>query len=74
MKKIVFEISGMHCTNCAGTIEKSVRKVKGVRAAAVNFAADSAQIEFDDKRTSVDEIKKAVQDAGYEAEEVSAGG
>jgi len=74
MKRIVFEISGMHCTNCAGTIEKSVRKVKGVKSAAVNFAADSAQVEFDEKRTSVDELKKAVQDAGYEAEEVGSGG
>ncbi|VVB73380.1 putative copper-exporting P-type ATPase A [uncultured archaeon] len=74
MKRIVFEISGMHCTNCARTIEKSVGRVKGVKSTSVNFAADSAQVEFDEAETGVDELKKAVRDAGYEAEEVSMGG
>lgn len=74
MKKVVFEISGMHCVNCAKTIEKSVGNVKGVKIASVNFAADSAQVEFDESKTNVDALKKAVQDAGYEAEEAVAGG
>jgi Cu+-exporting ATPase len=74
MKKTVFEISGMHCVNCAKTIERSVGKVKGVRSTAVNFAADSAQVEFDDKITGVEDIKAAVRRAGYEAEEVTESG
>jgi len=74
MKKIVFEISGMHCTNCARAIEKSVSKVKGVKTVTVNFAAESAQVEFNESRTNIGELKKAVQDAGYNAEEVVFGG
>jgi Cu+-exporting ATPase len=74
MKKIILEISGMHCVNCARTIEKSVKRVKGVKDAAVNFAADSAQIEFDENKTNIEEIKKAVEDAGYKAEEVKEAG
>lgn len=32
------DIQGMHCTSCAGTIEKKLKAVPGVQAATVNFA------------------------------------
>ena len=37
MKKI-YKIKGMHCASCARNIERSVKKVRGVTNASVNFA------------------------------------
>lgn len=74
MKKITYEIAGMHCVNCAKTIEKSIKKVKGVKSVAVNFAADSAQVELDEAKTKTEDIISAIKEAGYEAQEVTEAG
>ena len=65
MSKKDFTISGMHCTNCAKTIEKSVRSVAGVEDVAVNFAVKKAQIKGN---ASDKDIINAVKRAGYQAE------
>ena len=45
-KKIVLNIGGMSCINCAHTIEKEVSKLDGVTHVTVNFAAEKAIIEY----------------------------
>ncbi|MBD1554364.1 heavy metal translocating P-type ATPase [Pseudomonas typographi] len=39
-------IEGMTCTNCAGRIERALRKADGVTDAKVNFASERARIEL----------------------------
>ena len=55
---------GMHCGSCAGNIERSLKKVLGVKEAKANAITNKAFVEIDDK-TSEDEMKKAVARAGY---------
>ncbi|MFN3411577.1 MAG: heavy-metal-associated domain-containing protein, partial [Exilispira sp.] len=38
MKKINLKITGMHCTSCALNIETSLKKIKGIKKAEINFA------------------------------------
>jgi Cu+-exporting ATPase len=64
MKKEQFPISGMHCASCAITIEKSIKKVPGVKSANVNFASEKATVEYEDS-VSVSELEKAVERTGY---------
>ena len=64
MKKLKLSISGMHCGSCAGNIERSLKKVSGVREVRANAITNKAFVEIDDK-TSEDEMKKAVARAGY---------
>jgi len=59
-----FSIGGMSCAGCVATVEKALHTVVGVEAVAVNFAEHTADIEGE---YSVDDLKKTVQDAGYEA-------
>ncbi|OGG03837.1 copper-translocating P-type ATPase [Candidatus Gottesmanbacteria bacterium RBG_16_37_8] len=65
--RISLSLSGMHCSSCAGLIERSLKKVDGVTLANVNFAAEKAMVDFDASRTKVDDLIKAVQKAGYRA-------
>ena len=69
MAKETLKINGMTCASCAKAVEKSVGKIKGVKSANVNFATEKLNVEFDDASVSMDDIKKAVKDAGYSAEE-----
>ncbi|MDP2684347.1 MAG: heavy metal translocating P-type ATPase [bacterium] len=65
-KKEIIPIQGMHCASCAMTIEKSLKKVKGVKSAGVNFATEKATIEYDESAATPDDFKKAVKDSGYD--------
>src|SRR3990172_5522474 len=59
-------IRGMHCASCAGRIEKGLQAVPGVEHASVNFGAERAVVRFDPSRTSIDALRRAVKDLGYE--------
>jgi Cd2+/Zn2+-exporting ATPase len=72
LTRTVLRIEGMDCAGCAATVEKGVVRLPGVRRADVNFAAGRLDAEHDPE-LAVEEIEKAVRDAGYgvaESEEV----
>ena len=64
MKKLKLVIEGMHCSSCAGNIERSLKKVAGVKEATVSLMLKKGTVEWEDN-VSDDEIKKAVVRAGY---------
>ncbi|KKR33523.1 MAG: Copper-translocating P-type ATPase [Candidatus Gottesmanbacteria bacterium GW2011_GWC2_39_8] len=70
-KRVNLSLSGMHCSSCAGLIEKSLKKVSGVTLANVNFAAEKAMVDFNTGLTSIEELIKSVEKAGYKAEMVN---
>ena len=57
-------IEGMHCASCANNIERSLKKVSGVKDANVNLMMRKGYVEAEDK-VSDEELKKAVSRAGY---------
>lgn len=61
-------LGGMHCASCALLIEKGLKQVPGVKQANVNFAAEKARVIFDTGKAGVENLIKAVKDAGYSAE------
>lgn len=62
-----FQIVGMTCAACANRIEKGLNKVEGVSGATVNFALESAQVEFDPATSSIEDFQKKVEKLGYQA-------
>lgn len=66
IKRIILPIKGMHCASCAITIEKSLKKIPGVKNANVNFASERANIEYDSERANEKDLEQAVKNAGYE--------
>jgi Cu+-exporting ATPase len=68
MKKINFGIAGMHCASCVTLNEQSIKAVKGVREASVNFAMRSAAVEFDESVADEKAIYAAVEKNGYKVE------
>ncbi len=65
MKKETFVIQGMHCATCAMTVEKALSKVKGVRFAVVNLAAEKLTVEWDEKKVGVEKLAEEVGKVGY---------
>lgn len=68
MKKETYKIRDMHCAGCVLTIEKALSQTEGVSSAAVNFANESALIEFDESVTSKENLAEVVDEIGYRLE------
>ncbi|MDR2418471.1 MAG: heavy metal translocating P-type ATPase [Treponema sp.] len=64
MQSQTLSIGGMTCAACAGRIEKVVRKIEGVSAAAVNLAGERLFVEFTGDQTLAS-VKEAVVKIGY---------
>jgi Cu+-exporting ATPase len=63
--KLTLPVDGMTCASCVLRVENALKEVDGVENAVVNLATESASVEIEPSKVSVDILKKAVQDAGY---------
>ena len=66
--KAEFTVSGMTCAACANRVEKRLNKLDGVNKATVNFALESAMVDFNPDEVSVNEMKSAITKLGYKLE------
>ena len=58
-------VEGMTCASCVARIEKSLKKVDGVREASVNLATEKVALSFDKEKTSLAALAEVVKEAGY---------
>lgn len=65
MVKKNFKVEGMTCSACASRVERVTKKLDGVESSSVNFAVETLNISFDDNKVTVNDIKQAVEKAGY---------
>jgi Cu+-exporting ATPase len=65
MNKKAFKVEGMTCSACANRVERVVKKLDGVNSANVNFATETLSVEFDETKSSNENIEAAVVKAGY---------
>jgi Cu+-exporting ATPase len=68
MKKEI-KIIGMHCVNCAMTVEKALLSSKGIKSAKVNYSNSKGYIEYNPDIIELKEIYKIIENSGYKAVE-----
>jgi P-type Cu2+ transporter len=73
--KKVIPVTGMSCASCAVSVESMTAAQEGVKQAAVNFAAQTLQVEYDPEIVSPKDLQKVVQSIGYDliVDETNAG-
>lgn len=57
------------CDMCKETIEKQLAFTKGVKAAELDVASAIVTVSYRTKRTTLDEIRKAINEIGYAADD-----
>ena len=62
---VKLHVEGMTCGGCATDIEKVLRATHGVLEARVSFEKAEAWVRYDDRKVTVEKIRKAIADAGY---------
>ena len=54
------KVTGMFCGACAKTVEKTAKKVDGVKAAKVSQSNGAAEITYDPNKTTPEAIAKVI--------------
>lgn len=63
--KHTFPVIGMTCAACAASVESIIKSTEGVKDAGVNYANQSAWIEYSDAVT-IEEIQNRTRSVGYD--------
>jgi Cu+-exporting ATPase len=64
-KQVILPITGMTCANCVATVERNLKKEKGVTVANVNLSSERATVEYDPSVSTLDSLIGRVSKAGY---------
>ncbi len=62
------KVSGMSCGACAGGLQKTLERQKGVRKAEVSYEKGLATIVYDDAQTSEKQLRESINKTGFKAE------
>lgn len=65
IKTLIVPVTGMTCAACASSVQTILDKQNGVLECAVNFANESAKIQFDTSLTSPEFLQEKLQQIGY---------
>jgi Cu+-exporting ATPase len=69
-KKIIFKISGMHCTSCAMNIDGELEDTGKVKDVRTNYAKSETSVEFDPQKITEKQIIELIRKTGYEAKPI----
>ncbi|MBQ4513948.1 MAG: heavy-metal-associated domain-containing protein [Anaerolineaceae bacterium] len=67
----VIRIRGMFCIHCEARIKKSLSGLDGIKSVSVSYRQSKAVVTFDPMVTSIDKMKKMIEDEGYEVLQLS---
>lgn len=65
MEKVTLNVTGMVCGGCANTVKQTLLALEGVAEAEVSHSTATAEIHFDPVLVQLEQLKSAVERAGY---------
>ncbi len=66
---VTLKVTGMKCGGCENNVESRLSNTEGVLSADANSKEGSVSVEFNGAKTSLDEIKGVIGDAGFTVED-----
>jgi copper chaperone len=68
METTTLKVEGMSCGGCVKSVTNVLTALPGVAKAEVSLEDKQARIEYEAGRVSIDDMKRVIVDAGFEAE------
>ena len=65
IERIIAPVEGMTCASCVARVEKSIRKIEGIKNVSVNLATEKAMIEYETGMVDLQKVAENIEDAGY---------
>jgi copper chaperone len=64
MQNVTLKVEGMSCGHCVSSVEGAVKKLGAV--AKVDLTNHSVSVEYEDSKVSLEAIKEAIEEQGYD--------
>lgn len=71
LKQITLKVEGMSCAACPATVKAALKRLSGIVNADVSYKEKKATVSYHEGKVTVEEMIKAVEDAGYMASPVN---
>lgn len=65
IQTVDFNIKGMTCASCEEHVKHAVKELEGIVSVKTSFEKANAEVEFDNSKTSKEDIEKAINSTGY---------
>lgn len=65
---IVIKVPDISCNHCKMAIEKAVKNLGGVHDVNIDLASKEVKVSYDSTDVREEDIKQAIEDAGYTAQ------
>lgn len=59
--KATIKITGMHCVSCAMNIDGALEDLEGVKSANTSYAKSQTEVEYDERKISLEKIKQIIK-------------
>lgn len=66
MQTITLDVKGMTCGHCKAAVNGALSDLDGVQKVDVNLETGKVNVEFDSSKVSLEQMKEAVEDQGYD--------
>ncbi len=63
--RVAFLLLGVDCATCAPVIERSLRRLQGVKGVGTNYMMNTVYVDLDPKLTNPDVVQRRIEDLGY---------
>ncbi len=71
IQKAMFKVIGMYCTTCKPIVEKQLKGEHAIKKIDIDYMTDSVIVEYDSDLISKEEIKKRLENSGYQFSRVA---
>ena len=65
IQTVNFDVKGMTCASCEQHVTHAVNELEGIVNVAASFEKANAKVEFDNSKTTKEDIEKAINSTGY---------
>jgi copper chaperone len=66
IQRMLFKVVGMYCATCKPIVEKQLRGEQAIKKIDIDFMTDSVIVQYDADLITKEQIKKRLEDSGYE--------
>lgn len=65
LKREIIKVYDMTCNSCEGRVKRALKKVDGVVSAMASYSAQQATVEYDSELCTREQLREAINKAGY---------
>jgi copper chaperone len=60
------QVQGMTCNHCKMAVTNALQELEGVNRVEVHLEKGTVDVDFDETKVSLDQLKEAIEEQGYD--------